>query len=226
MSYINELAFGIYPYLALATFLIGTIVRFDRDQYSWRSGSSQLLRARQLRWGSNLFHIGILLLFAGHFVGLLSPQAVYHAFGLTAATKQLLSMVAGGIFGAICFVGMTLLVHRRLFDARVRATSSFMDISILLLIYVQLILGMASIWVSREHMDGGNMVLMAEWAQHIVTFRWGAADFLGPVHWIYKLHIFLGLTMFLVFPFTRLVHVWSVPIWYVFRRYQIVRRRV
>jgi nitrate reductase gamma subunit len=226
MSYINELAFGIYPYLALATFLIGTIVRFDRDQYSWRSGSSQLLRARQLRWGSNLFHIGILLLFAGHFVGLLSPRAVYHAFGLTAATKQLLSMVAGGIFGAICFVGMTLLVHRRLFDARVRATSSFMDISILLLIYVQLILGMASIWVSREHMDGGNMVLMAEWAQHIVTFRWGAADFLGPVHWIYKLHIFLGLTMFLVFPFTRLVHVWSVPIWYVFRRYQIVRRRV
>ncbi len=226
MSYLNELVFGIYPYVAGSVFLIGSLIRFDMSQYTWRSGSSQLLSGgRRFQIGNGLFHIGIILLFLGHLVGLLTPHAVYHAFGLSTEAKQLMAMVAGGLFGTMCFVGMTLLVHRRLFDVRVRAVSSRMDIFILLLLYVQLILGLMSIAVSAQHMDGSVMLVLAEWAQRIVTFRGGAAELVAGTHWIYQLHIFLGLTMFLVFPFTRLVHIWSAPIGFLGRKYQIVRAR-
>ncbi len=225
-QFIQGLLFGLYPYLAIAVFLLGSLLRFDHGQYGWRSGSSQLLRRRQLMLGSNLFHIGILLLFLGHFFGMLTPPAVYHGLGLSTGAKQMLAIVAGGVFGLMCFVGMTLLIHRRLFDPRIRKTSSGADIFILLLLYVQLILGLATIPFSLQHSDGSTMLALADWAQRIVTFRPGAAAAVADVAGVYRAHIFLGLTMFLVFPFTRLVHVWSAPIWYLGRRgYQIVRAR-
>ncbi|HXP74873.1 MAG TPA: respiratory nitrate reductase subunit gamma [Stellaceae bacterium] len=224
-GYVNELLFGYYPYLALTVFLVGSVMRFDAAQYTWRSGSSQLLRRRTLRVGSNCFHVGILLLFAGHFVGLLTPPAIYHALGLSTVAKQQLAMVAGGIFGMLCLVGLTLLLIRRLGDPRIRATSGAMDIVILLLIYAQLVLGLVTIFFSAQHSDGETMAALADWAQRIVTFRSGAAAQVAGSELVYKLHIFLGLTIFLVFPFSRLVHIWSAPIWYLGRRYQVVRRR-
>lgn len=225
-NYLNQLLFGYYPYVALSVFLLGSLIRFDRDQYSWRSGSSQLLRRRQLVWGSNLFHVGILLLLAGHVVGLLTPHALYTSLGLTEGAKQMLAIVAGGIFGVVCFIGMTMLLYRRLFDLRIRKTGSTMDTAILLLLYGQLILGLATLPISLQHSDGSTMVILAEWAQRIVTFRGGAADLMAGVHWIFKLHIFGGLTVFLLFPFSRLVHIWSAPVWYLGRKgYQIVRTR-
>ncbi|MEQ8194456.1 MAG: respiratory nitrate reductase subunit gamma [Rhodospirillales bacterium] len=225
MNFLHELIFGYYPYLALTVFLLGSLIRFDREQYTWRSGSSQLLRKRQFTWGNNLFHIGILGLFLGHFVGLLTPIWIFDAIGISHSAKQMMAIVFGGLFGAMCFVGMTLLIHRRLFDVRIRKTSSAMDIFILMLLYVQLILGMITIPLSLGHLDGGNMVLFMEWAQHIVTLRGGAAALIVDSHWVFKVHIFLGLTVFLVFPFSRLVHIWSAPVWYVGRPYQIVRTR-
>jgi nitrate reductase gamma subunit len=225
VSYLNTLLFGYYPYVAMSVFLIGSIARYDRDQYTWRTGSSQLLRAKELRLGSNLFHIGILLLFVGHFVGLLTPPAVYHGLGLSTSAKQILAVVAGGIFGGICAKGIYILIRRRLTDARIRATSSRMDIFILLLIGVQLALGLFTLPISIYHSDGANMILLSEWAQRIVTFRSGAADQISNIGIIFKLHLFLGMTIFLVFPFSRLVHVWSVPLGYIARPYQVVRRR-
>lgn len=224
-SFIDQAVFGIFPYVALTVFLVGSLVRFDREQYGWRSGSSQMLRSSQLRWGSNLFHIGILFLFAGHFVGLLTPHAVYTGLGLSVPAKQMLAIVSGGIFGVLCFIGLTLLVHRRLFDIRIRKTSSAMDIAILLLLWLQLALGLVTIPLSLGHPDGEVMLKLADWAQHIVTFRSGAADFVAGVAWPYRAHLVLGMVIFLLFPFSRLVHIWSAPIWYVFRRYQVVRRR-
>ena len=225
MSYLNTLLFGYYPYVAMSVFIIGSIARYDRDQYTWRTGSSQLLRAKELRLGSNLFHIGILLLFVGHFVGLLTPPAIYHSLGLSTSAKQILAVVAGGLFGGICAKGIYILIRRRLTDARIRATSSRMDIFILLLIGVQLALGLLTLPISLYHSDGANMVLLSEWAQRIVTFRSGAADQISNIGIIFKLHLFLGMTIFLVFPFSRLVHVWSVPLGYIARPYQVVRRR-
>ena len=224
-AYLNSFVFGIYPYIAVGVMIFGSILRYDRDPYSWKADSSQLLRRKGLRWGSNLFHIGILLLFFGHLVGLLTPHWVYEPF-VTAGQKQILAMTAGGIFGAFCFIGMVILIHRRWSDPRIRATTKPMDMIILLLLFVQLILGLFTIPQSAKHLDGSSMIALAEWAQHIVTFRSGAAAFIVPEHWVFKLHIALGLTIFLVFPFTRLVHVFSAPVKYLARPgYQIVRKR-
>jgi nitrate reductase gamma subunit len=212
--------------VALTVFLLGCLLRFDYSQYTWRSGSSQLLRRRQLLWGSNLFHVGILAIFAGHFVGLLTPIAIFEALGVSHTFKQLLAMIVGGVAGIACWIGIALLAHRRLFDARIRATSSFSDIAILLLLGVQLTLGLLTIPVSAQHLDGTEMVKFMNWAQGILTLHPDAAALIADVSPIFKLHLFLGMTIFLVFPFTRLVHVWSAPIWYLGRTgYQVVRTR-
>ncbi|MFN4276268.1 MAG: respiratory nitrate reductase subunit gamma [Ferrovibrio sp.] len=224
MQYVEHFLFGIYPYIGLSVFLIGSLVRFERGQYTWRSGSSQMLRARQLRWGSNLFHIGILFLFFGHFVGLLTPHWLYEHF-ITAGAKQMVAVVSGGTAGTICFIGLTMLLHRRLTDPRIRATSSPMDITILLVLWLQLVLGLVTLPFSVQHSDGGTMLALSEWAQRIVTFRGGAAELVANVDWPFKLHLVLGITIFVLFPFSRLVHIWSVPVGYVFRSYQVVRRR-
>ncbi len=222
----NQFLFGIYPYICLAVFFVGSLLRFDREQYTWRSGSSQLLRARQLRVGSNLFHVGVLFLLFGHFFGMLTPHWAYERF-IGAGDKQLLAMVTGGIAGVLALIGLTVLLHRRLSDPRIRATSSGMDIALLLILWVQLALGLATVPLSGQHLDGSVMLLLAEWAQRIVTFRPGAAELLSGVSWVFKLHIFLGLTIFLMFPFGRLVHIWSgfASLGYLSRAYQIVRQR-
>jgi len=223
---INHALFGWYPYLCLTTFLVGSLLRFDREQYTWRTGSSQLLRRKQLMWGSNLFHVGILVIFAGHLVGLLTPIAVFDFIGVPHGFKQMMAIVLGGVAGVACFIGMTLLVHRRLFDPRIRKTSSFGDIAILLLLYAQLILGLATIPVSLGHLDGHEMVKFMTWAQGVLTLQPGVSDLIADVNTVFKLHLVLGMTIFLVFPFTRLVHVWSAPVWYVGRQgYQIVRTK-
>ena len=135
-------------------------------------------------------------------------------------------MTAGGIFGLMCLVGMVILIWRRTTQDRVRATTKFMDMAILLILFVQLILGLMTIPESAKHLDGSSMVALAEWSQHIVTFRPGAADFILPQALVFKLHIVLGLTIFLLFPFTRLVHMISAPLKFLLRSgYQIVRKR-
>jgi len=224
-DYINQFFFGIYPYIAITVFFVGSLLRYDRDQYTWKASSSQLLSKKDMRLGSNLFHIGIIALFFGHLMGLLTPHWAYH-FMMSAGTKQVLAMTAGGIFGIICLVGMILLVRRRMLDARIKATSQPTDLPILLLLFVQLVLGLLTIPFSAQHLDGSAMLALASWAQHVVTFQGGAAAFVADQAFIFKVHLVLGLTIFLVFPFTRLVHVWSAPIQYLTRSgYQIVRKR-
>ncbi|MBN8553037.1 MAG: respiratory nitrate reductase subunit gamma [Caulobacterales bacterium] len=223
---INFLAFGVYPYIALAVLAIGSVLRFDREQYTWRTGSSQLLRRKQLVTGSVLFHLGILAIFAGHFVGLLTPVAVWDALGVSHGFKQMLAIVAGGVAGSFCLVGGLLLLHRRLFDARIRATSTFGDTAILCLLMLQLCLGLATIPLSLEHRDGEEMIKFMNWAQGIFTFNPLASSYITNVHWVFKAHLTLGLTILLVFPFTRLVHMLSAPVWYLNRRgWQLVRTK-
>lgn len=225
-GWLDQAAFGYYPYIALAVLAIGSVVRFDREPYTWRSGSSQLLRRKQLVLGSVLFHLGVLVIFGGHLVGLLTPIQVFDAIGISHGAKQILAVVAGGVAGVFAILGALILLHRRMFDARIRATSSFGDTAILLLLTVQLGLGLATIPLSAGHLDGSEMVKFMSWAQGIFTFQPGAADFVADVHWIFKAHLMLGLTIFLIFPFTRLVHMLSAPIWYLPRRgWQLVRTR-
>lgn len=225
-DFLNHLLFGIYPYIALATLALGSVFRYDREPYTWRSGSSQLLRRKQLMWGSVLFHAGVLVIFFGHLGGLLTPIAVFDALGIPHEAKQILAIVVGGVAGVLAFAGATLLLHRRLTDPRIRATSSFSDIMILVLLWLQLSLGLGTIPVSLNHLDGHEMVKFMNWAQGIFTFRSGASDYVRDASPVFKLHLMLGMTILLLFPFTRLVHMLSAPVRYLWRPgYQVVRSR-
>jgi nitrate reductase gamma subunit len=223
-DYVHNALFGVYPYIALAVFLVGSLVRFDVDQYGWRSKSSQLLRRKQLIVGSVLFHVGILGILGGHAVGLLTPVAIFEFLGISHTFKQMMAIVVGGICGTACFVGLVMLLHRRLFDSRIRKTSSVSDIAVLLILFAQLSLGMATIPLSLGHLDGHMMVQFMNYVQGIVVLHPQPALIAG-VPLIFKLHMFLGFTIFLIFPFTRLVHVWSAPVGYLFRSYQVVRTK-
>ena len=225
MSALHSFFFSVYPYICLAVFLMGSLARFDRDQYTWKSDSSQMLRAGQLRWGSNLFHIGILFLFFGHFVGLLTPHFIYEHV-ISPSNKQLMAIYTGGAAGVLCFVGLSLLLHRRIFDPRIRLTSHRTDLAILIILWVQLVIGLMTLPFSLGHSDGSVMMALGDWAQRIVTFRPDASG-LVDLDWPYKLHLVLGMTIFLLFPFSRLVHVWSgfATLSYIARPYQIVRSR-
>ena len=226
MSALHGFLFQVYPYICLAVFVLGSVIRFDQNQYTWKSDSSQMLRAGTLKWGSNLFHFGILFLFFGHLVGLFTPHALYGIF-MSAATKQLLAVVAGGFAGLVCFVGLSLLLYRRIFDPRIRLTSHRTDIAILLILWVQLTLGLVTLPFSLQHTDGSVMLILADWAQRIMTLRPVDATLLSVLPWPYLVHIVLGMTIFLLFPFSRLVHVWSgfATVYYLFRPRQIVRSR-
>ncbi|MEX0827346.1 MAG: respiratory nitrate reductase subunit gamma [Haliea sp.] len=222
--------FGIYPYIAIGVMILGSIARYERDPFTWKTSSSQLLRRKQLIIGSVLFHVGVLVIFFGHLIGLLTPIAIFDALGISHSAKQVLAVVAGGVAGAMALAGGVILFHRRWTDPRIRSNSSFADNAILLLLILQLVLGMGTIFVSLQHLDGHEMTKFMSWAQMIVTFQYGAADQIVDVALIFKLHLFLGLTIFLLFPFTRLVHILSgffVPLRYLFSRsgYQIVRSR-
>lgn len=222
----HNFLFGIYPYISLSVLLVGSIARYERDPFTWKTSSSQLLRRKQLVIGSILFHLGVLVIFAGHLVGLLTPIQIFDALGVSHGAKQTLAVVAGGIAGVSALIGGGMLFHRRWTDPRIRKTSSFADIAILAMLLAQLVLGIGTIFVSLQHLDGHEMTKFMAWAQGIFTFQAGAADHIADVALVFKLHLFLGLTILLVFPFTRLVHMLSVPVRYFVRPgYQIVRSR-
>ncbi|WP_165007417.1 respiratory nitrate reductase subunit gamma [Neisseria yangbaofengii] len=227
MNTFNQFFFGIYPYICLAVFFLGSLVRFDREQYSWKSDSSQLLFHGQLRLGSILMHVGILAVFFGHLFGLLTPLWFWDAIGVSHGAKQVFAMTMGGIFGVMALFGLILLIQRRFKIDRINANSSWQDKLVLLWLLITLVLGLCTIFVSMGHLDGHEMVKLMHWAQHIVTFRGGAAAYLADVNFLFKLHIFMGMTFFFIFPFTRMVHVWSgfASVAYVGRAWQLVRRR-
>ncbi|MBL8305051.1 MAG: respiratory nitrate reductase subunit gamma [Rubrivivax sp.] len=226
MNTLHNFLFNVYPYVCLSVFLMGSLARFDRDQYTWKSDSSQLLRASQLRWGSNLFHGGILFLFFGHLFGQLTPHGLYTMF-MTSSQKQLLAVVAGGLAGGACFIGLTMLLHRRLFDPRIRLTSHRTDIAILIILWVQLVIGLSTLPASLHHVaDPQTMLRLAEYLQGIALLQPDAA-LVDGIAWHFQVHMLLGMTIFLLFPFSRLVHVWSglASVAYLFRPYQVVRAR-
>jgi len=223
-SYVNTLLFAVYPYICLVVLLIGSLIRFDREPYTWKSDSSQMLRKRELRLGSNLFHYGVIVVILGHFAGFLAPHWAVD-WALTPVAHQLLAMIVGGIAGLLAIVGLTILIHRRLADPRIRLNSRKWDIAITLMLWLQLLLGLLTVPLSAFHMDGELFETLTSYVKGIVTLDSGAAALMLHVPLTYKLHILLGFTLFLVSPFTRMIHIWSGAgaLAYLFRPYQIVR---
>jgi len=223
-AYVNTLLFGVYPYVCLAVLLIGSLIRFDREPYTWKSDSSQMLRAGHLRLGSNLFHYGVIVVILGHFAGFLAPEWAV-AWALTPVGHQLIAMVVGGIAGLIAIIGLTMLIARRLLDPRIRLNSRKWDISVVCMLWLQLALGLLTVPLSAFHMDGVMFETLTSYVKGVVTLNGSAAALMEEVPLIYKLHILLGFTIFLISPFTRMIHIWSGAgaLAYLFRPYQIVR---
>jgi nitrate reductase gamma subunit len=223
-DYVNTFLFGIYPYVCLAVLLIGSLIRFDREPYTWKSDSSQLLRAGQLRLGSNLFHYGVLVVILGHFAGFLAPDWTID-WALSPTGHQLLAMLVGGIAGLIAIIGLSILIHRRLADSRIRLNSRKWDIAVVFMLWLQLALGLATVPLSAFHMDGVLFGILVAYVKGIVTFNFSTVALMTAVPLVNKLHILLGFTIFLISPFTRMIHIWSGAgaLAYLFRPYQIVR---
>ncbi|WP_428607519.1 respiratory nitrate reductase subunit gamma [Sedimenticola sp.] len=222
---LNNFFFGAYPYLAGTIFLLGSWLRFDREQYTWKADSSQLLSSKNMRIASNLFHVGILAVFFGHLVGMLTPHSWFLALGISDTTHQYIAIYAGLIFGSLCLIGALMLLLRRLNEPRVRAVSRQRDTFIIGWLLATVALGLSTTVISFEHAshgDAGTMIALTEWVKSVATLSVDPS-LIKDVSFIFKLHMFFGMTVFLLFPFTRLVHVWSVPLSYVSRPYQIVR---
>ena len=223
-DYVNTFLFGIYPYLCLAVLLIGSLIRFDREPYTWKSDSSQMLRKGQLRLGSNLFHYGVIIVILGHFVGFLAPHWAVD-WALSPTGHQLLAMVVGGIAGLVAIIGLTILLYRRLADPRIRLNSRKWDIAVAMLLWLQLALGLLTVPLSAFHMDGALFETLTTYVKGIVTLDGNAASLMIGVPLVYKLHVLVGFTIFLISPFTRMIHIWSGAgaLAYLVRPYQIVR---
>ncbi len=222
---LHDFIFGAYPYLAGTIFLLGSWIRFDREQYTWKADSSQLLNNKNMRLASNLFHVGILAVFFGHLVGMLTPHSWFLAMGISDVTHQYIAIYAGLIFGSMCLIGAIMLLLRRLTEPRVRAVSRKRDTFIIGWLLVTVVLGLSTTvvsWNHASHGDATTMIALTSWVQSVATLSVNP-DLIRDVAPIFKLHMFFGMTVFLLFPFTRLVHVWSVPLSYLGRAYQIVR---
>ncbi|EHR84571.1 respiratory nitrate reductase subunit gamma [Staphylococcus epidermidis] len=221
---LNQFVWVIYPYLCLAIFVIGHIARYKYDQFSWTAKSSEMIEKKQLKWGSLLFHLGIIPVFFGHVVGLLIPANWLEAIGVNNHIYHIGAVYIVSVFGIITLIGMLLLTLRRLSIKNVRRLSSFSDIFVNLVLLIILIMGCYSTLVTNAiQPEFDYRQTIAIWFRHLFMFS-PNANLMLNVPWSFKLHILLGFTVFACWPFTRLVHVWSVPLSYMNRRYIVYRK--
>jgi len=220
MNWMENLAFVGFPYLALTTFVVGHIYRYVTDAFGWNARSSEILDKESLRLGVTIFHWGILLTLLGHTGGLSIPQSLYDAVGVTGQIHTEIAYYSGWVVGVAALVGSVLLLWRRLTKTRIRITTSLNDwITLLLLIWV--------IGIGLYNAAFGHYYVLdtvAPWIRGIVTFR-PDPTLMREVPLSYKIHILSALALLAFSPFSRLVHIWSVPVTYLLRRYVLFRRR-
>lgn len=212
-EYLNNFFLGYLPYVALTVLATGLIYRTIRRNNTIQASSSQFIsNDKSLRWGSTLFHYAILLVLLGHILGLLTPEWLYNWF-MTNETKRLLAILMGSISGAAALVGITLLVVRRFSNKRVWATSKIQDYVIVVLLLVQISLGLWCTFITTQSSLEDYMA-MEYWAQGIFIFEPDSWKYIADTDLIYKIHIVNGFLIFIIFPFTKLMHMIMVPVQY------------
>ncbi|MGX7352327.1 respiratory nitrate reductase subunit gamma [Enterococcus canis] len=224
MTFINQILWVIYPYLCLGSFVFGTLIRFTRNKGSVTAKSSELLEKKQLMIGSILFHIGILLVLAGHVTGILVPKSVTEYFGISNEMYHAFALMMGGFAGFITLIGIGILTFRRFTNARVFLSSSWSDLLIMIALCITITFGLMSSFIA------GPMVptydyrdTLAVWARQLFYFSPDYRLMMGaPL--LFKIHVICGLTIFGVFPYTRLVHALTIPLQYFQRRFIVYRR--
>ena len=211
-----------FPYICIATFAVGHVWRYRRDQYSWTARSTQLMERRMLRWGSLLFHLGILAVVGGHVLGILVPRSWTSAVGVGDDAYHWVAVVLGGIAGVAVSAGLAILVYRRVTVGRVRATTTRSDLVLYPVLAATILFGMlATFWGSAidEHLYRETV---SPWFRGVFGLRPDGELMVGAP-FVFQAHAVTAWLLFAIWPFTRLVHAWSIPIAY-FRRAPIVYR--
>lgn len=224
MSFGSQFLWVIYPYVMLTIFVVGHICRYNTDQLAWTAKSSEFLEKKSLRWGSMLFHLGIAAVFLGHVVGLLVPKSVTESMGVPEHLYHAGAVYGGGLAGIAALAGIAILLVRRLSVKRVRMTSSASDILVGILLLI--VIGMGVLATIGTNLAGGYdyRETLAPWIRGILTFT-PDPSLMRDVPLFFKLHVLLAFAVFGIWPFTRLVHVWSVPLAYFRRSYIVYRSR-
>lgn len=202
----------IYPYLALVTMVLGSVYRYAHNPMSWGSRSSEILEKRWLRWGSQLFHWGILLVIIGHVMGLLVPMSAYQAMGISAHFYHENADILGAIAGLMTWVGLVILLLRRLGNIRVRRNSSVSDLVSLGLLFIVVTTG-DYLTIIRNNIVGPYeyRATVGPWVRGLFVLH-PNATLMTHVPTIFQVHIILAFLLFAIWPFTRLVHVFSLPL--------------
>lgn len=222
-NYINNLLFTYLPHIAYAVLWFGLITRLILVNKTIQAESIQLFGDKRIRLGSNLFHVGIIMVFFGHLT-LFIPESLYHLV-MTTETKRIIAVTMGSVFGTMAIIGMSILASRRFFSPRIKYHSSFADYFILILLLAEAILGMIAI-AGTAASSTEQYAMLSRWAQAIITFQPDAGNLMASHAIQYKIHIVIGLLIFIIFPFTKLMHMLVYPFAYFFRSgYQLVRKR-
>ena len=221
---INQFIWVIFPYLCVAIFIVGHIFRFKYDQFSWTAKSSEFIEKKHLMWGSILFHLGIIPVICGHIVGLGIPAEWLNAIGVSDHMYHIGAVYIGSLFGIATLIGMFLLTSRRITKDNVRRLSSASDIIVNILLLVIVVMGcVATLWTNATTPEFDYRQTISVWFRGLLIFN-PDASLMTNVPLTFKAHIILGLLITSNWPFTRLVHVWSVPINYFGRSYIIYRK--
>jgi nitrate reductase gamma subunit len=213
----------ILPYIAMAVFILGHIWRWRYDQFGWTSRSTQLQERGWLKWGSPLFHYGAFAAIAGHVIGILVPKRWTDAIGIPEHVYHLFAASAGLLAAALVIAGMVILASRRLFVPRVRATTSPVDWVALVLLGINVVLGIAATAINAPLAHAYRETISLWFRGLFAGTPDVAAALRAPV--IFQVHAIAAWVLFLLWPFTRLVHAWSYPLWYLWRPYIVYRSR-
>ncbi|HET7743718.1 MAG TPA: respiratory nitrate reductase subunit gamma [Gaiellaceae bacterium] len=214
----------VLPYVALALFVGGHVWRYRRDQLGWTSRSTQLLESRLLAWGSNLFHWGAIAVILGHVLGILVPKSVTEALGISESAYHHLAGIAGGISGLVCLAGLAILVYRRASVPRVRVTTTNTDIAVYVLLAAMIVLGEVEVLAYNVFGSGYDYrETVAPWFRSL--FHDPQPELMTDAPVVYQLHAAVAWLLFALWPFSRLVHAWSIPFQYLGRPYVLYRRR-
>ena len=224
MNYMNQFLWVIFPYLMITISIVAHIYRYITDKTGWTTKSSEFLEKKALRIGSVLFHFGIIFVFFGHVLGLLIPKEFLSSIGVSEELYHLIAISFGSLAGLVTFIGAVVLIFRRYSDKKVSVTSSFGDKFILVLLVLVIGVGLYNTLVYNLTVNVYDYrSTIGPWIRSLIVFA-PDAELMKNVPLSYQIHVFLAFLTFGIWPFTRLVHVWSIPIAY-FKRSNIIYRR-
>lgn len=223
--YWTSLLFNYLPHIAVMLLIFGVVARFVFRNKTIHAKSSQLLQDdKALRISLNLFHYGILFVLLGHFLGLFTPRWMYEWF-MSVETKRILAITMGSFFGLCAFIGIFSLFLRRLNHQRIRVVSAWGDFAIEIILCIQIFLGLSSTAMTATS-PVETYLLFDVWAQSVITFQPQAGMIILEMPWIYKVHIVCGCLIFIILPYSKLMHFFIAPLQYFWRKsYQLVWRR-